>query len=93
MFPPLLHIGNLRYDGVANSTAFGCRDCEVACLVGSGWCHDKDEAESAQSKAQLAYNFAMGLLSLASGAHDVKFQPDHGNFRLRLGRLRRTRVA
>ena len=94
----LLQGGGAIGDVAAETTAFGCRDWDFACVITGVWPRDQDGSETAQSVVRWVYNVAEDLLSLSSGAYGADLGPDprdaalaakaFGPNRLRLARLK-----
>ncbi|KAI4157633.1 MAG: hypothetical protein LQ342_008135 [Letrouitia transgressa] len=72
----LLQGGGAVGDVEANTTAFGCRDWDFACVITGVWPRDQDGTEAARSAVCWVYNVAGGLLSLSSGAYGADLGPD-----------------
>ena len=94
----LLQGGGAIGDVAADTTAFGCRDWDFACVITGVWPRNQDGSETAQSVVRWVYNVAEDLLSLSSGAYGADLGPDprdaalaakaFGPNRLRLARLK-----
>jgi len=72
----LLQGGGAVGDVAADTTAFGCRDWDFACVVTGVWPRDQDGTEAARSAVRWVYNVAGDLLPLSSGAYGADLGPD-----------------
>lgn len=72
----LLQGGGAVGDVAADTTAFGCRDWDFACVITGVWPRDKDDTEVAQSAIRWVYSVAGDLLPLSSGAYGADLGPD-----------------
>lgn len=72
----LLQGGGAIRDVAPNSTAFGCREWDFACIITGVWPRDQDGTEAALSAVQWVYKVAEDLLSLSSGAYGADLGPD-----------------
>ena len=94
----LLQGGGAVGDVAADTTAFGCRDWDFACVITGVWPRDQDDTEAARAAVRWVYNIAENLLSLSSGVYGADLGPDprdaalaakaFGLNRPRLGRLK-----
>jgi adenine phosphoribosyltransferase len=65
-------VGNIA----ADTTAFGCRDWDFACVITGVWPRDQDGTAAAQSAVGWVYDVAGNLLPLSSGAYGADLGPD-----------------
>ncbi|KAJ5949345.1 hypothetical protein N7454_000929 [Penicillium verhagenii] len=72
----LLHGGGAICDVAANTTAFGCRDWNFACVITGVWLRDQDETELSRATIQWVYKVAGDLLPLSSGVYSADLGPD-----------------
>ncbi|ROW08213.1 hypothetical protein VMCG_03082 [Cytospora schulzeri] len=72
----LLQGGGAVGDVAADTTAFGCRDWDFACVITGVWPRDQDGTEAARSVVSWVYNVAGDLLSLSSGVYGADLGPD-----------------
>ncbi|KID65501.1 Adenine phosphoribosyltransferase [Metarhizium brunneum] len=72
----LLQGGGAVCDVAADTTAFGCRDWDFACVVTGVWSRDQDGTEAVQAAVQWVYNVAAELLPLSSGVYGADLGPD-----------------
>ncbi|KAH6654783.1 hypothetical protein BKA67DRAFT_566206 [Truncatella angustata] len=96
----LLQGGGAITDMAADTTAFGCRDWDFACVVTGVWPRDQDETEAARAAVQWVYNVAKNLLPVSTGAYSADLGPHprdaalaaqaFGPNRPRLARLKHT---
>ncbi|KAK7977163.1 phosphoribosyl transferase domain protein [Apiospora saccharicola] len=95
----LLQGGGKVGDVGANSTAFGCRDWDYACVITGVWPRDQDGTEVARSVVGWVYRVVSELLPFSSGVYAADLGPDprdsalasraFGPNRWRLARLKR----
>jgi adenine phosphoribosyltransferase len=72
----LLHGGGAVGDVSADSTAFGCRDWDFACVVTGVWPREQDGAEAARAAVGWVYKVAGELLPVSRGAYGTDLGPD-----------------
>ncbi|RHZ58401.1 uncharacterized protein CDV56_108098 [Aspergillus thermomutatus] len=72
----LLQGGGAITDVAGDTTAFGCRDWDFACVVTGVWLRNQDGTEVAQAAKQWVYDVAGDLLPLSSGAYSADLGPD-----------------
>ncbi|KAK8066806.1 phosphoribosyl transferase domain protein [Apiospora hydei] len=72
----LLQGGGAVRDIAANSTAFGCRDWDFACVVTGVWSRDQDGTETAQAAVRWVYSVVEALLPLSNGVYGADLGPD-----------------
>jgi adenine phosphoribosyltransferase len=72
----LLHGGGAVGDVAADSTAFGCRDWDFACVVTGVWPRDQDGTQAALAAIHWVYKVAEELLPVSSGAYGADLGPD-----------------
>ncbi|KAK4106977.1 hypothetical protein N656DRAFT_591469, partial [Canariomyces notabilis] len=72
----LVHGGGAVGDVAANSTAFGCRDWDFACVVTGVWAREQDGAEPARAAMDWVYKVARELLPVSCGAYGADLGPD-----------------
>ena len=72
----LLHGGGAVGDVAADSTAFGCRDWDFACVVTGVWPREQDGAEAARAAVSWVYKIAGELLPVSCGAYGADLGPD-----------------
>ena len=97
----LLQGGKAVADVPADSTAFGCRDWDFACVITGVWARHQDGTKAAAAAVRWVYNVAGHLLPLSSGAYGADLRPDPRDAALaakafgpnlpRLARLKRDR--
>ncbi|GAB1315514.1 Phosphoribosyl transferase domain protein [Madurella fahalii] len=72
----LLHGGGAVGDVAADSTAFGCRDWDFACVVTGVWPREQDGVEDARAAVDWVYKVAKELLPVSCGAYGADLGPD-----------------
>ncbi len=72
----LLHGGGATSDVAADSTAFGCRDWDFACVVTGVWPREQDGTYAARTAVDWVYEVAERLLPLSCGAYGADLGPD-----------------
>ncbi|EAW09078.1 phosphoribosyl transferase domain protein [Aspergillus clavatus NRRL 1] len=72
----LLHGGGAIADVADDSSAFGCRDWDFACVVTGVWLRNQDGTEVAQAAKQWVYDVARDLLPVSTGAYSTDLGPD-----------------
>ncbi|KAK8009362.1 Adenine phosphoribosyltransferase [Apiospora marii] len=72
----LLQGGGKVGDVDAESTAFGCRDWEYACVITGVWPREQDGKEVARSAVRWVYRVAHELLPSSSGVYAADLGPD-----------------
>jgi adenine phosphoribosyltransferase len=72
----LLQGGGAIGDVAPDSTAFGCRNWDFACVITGVWTRDQDGTEVARAAVQWVYDVATDLLPLSSGAYGADLGPD-----------------
>ncbi|KAH7311832.1 phosphoribosyl transferase domain protein [Rhexocercosporidium sp. MPI-PUGE-AT-0058] len=72
----LLHGGGAIHDVPADTTAFGCRDWDFACVVTGVWPRDQDGTVVAQAAIDWVYSVVQALLSFCSGVYGADLGPD-----------------
>ena len=72
----LLHGGGAIGDMAPNTTAFGCRDLNFACVITGIWDRDEDGSATARAVIQWVYDLAGGLLPLSTGVYAADLGPD-----------------
>jgi adenine phosphoribosyltransferase len=72
----LLHGGGAIGDVAADSTAFGCRDWDFACVVTGVWPREQDGTEAARATVDWVYKVAGELLPVSRGAYGADLGPD-----------------
>jgi adenine phosphoribosyltransferase len=72
----LLQGGGAVIDAAPDSTAFGCRDWDFACVVTGVWPRDQDQTETALATVRWVYEVAGKLLPVSSGAYGADLGPD-----------------
>ncbi|KAF2638796.1 hypothetical protein P280DRAFT_470838 [Massarina eburnea CBS 473.64] len=72
----LLHGGGAVTDVAAETTAFGCRGWDFACVITGVWPRYQDDTETARSTVQWVYKVAEDLLPFSSGAYSADLGPD-----------------
>ncbi len=73
-----LHLlqGGGAVDVVPDTTAFGCRNWEFACVITGVWDRDQDGSEVARAAVQWVYDVARDLLPVSTGAYGADLGPD-----------------
>ncbi|KAK3369675.1 phosphoribosyl transferase domain protein [Lasiosphaeria ovina] len=72
----LLQGGEAIGDVAADSTAFGCRDWDFACVITGIWPRDQDGTNTALAAVCWVYEVATQLLPLSSGVYGADLGPD-----------------
>lgn len=72
----LLQGGGAVGDVAVDTTAFGCRDWDFACVITGVWPRDQDGTEAALAAVRWTYNVAGDLLCLSSGVYSADLGPD-----------------
>ncbi|KAJ5471844.1 hypothetical protein N7539_008787 [Penicillium diatomitis] len=72
----LLHGGGAARDVAIDSTAFGCRDWEYACVITGVWLRDHDSSEIARDVVEWVYHVVDNLLPLSRGVYGADLGPD-----------------
>ncbi|KAK0718695.1 hypothetical protein B0T21DRAFT_414742 [Apiosordaria backusii] len=72
----LLQGGGAISDVPADSTAFGCRDWDFACVITGVWPRDQDGTKEAAAAMRWVYEVAGRLLPLSAGAYGADLGPD-----------------
>jgi len=72
----LLHGGGAVGDVPADSTAFGCRHWDFACVITGVWPRDQDGTTVAAAAVSWVYRVAGQLLPLSNGAYGADLGPD-----------------
>jgi adenine phosphoribosyltransferase len=72
----LLHSSRAIRDVEEDSTAFGYRDWDFACVVTGVWYRTQDESKIAAAAVRWVYEVARELLPLSSGAYGADLGPD-----------------
>ncbi|KAF2451120.1 hypothetical protein P171DRAFT_504013 [Karstenula rhodostoma CBS 690.94] len=72
----LLHGGGAVGDVAADTTAFGCRAFDFACVVTGVWHRGLDHTQAAQTAVQWVYDVANKLLPLSCGAYGADLGAD-----------------
>lgn len=72
----LLHGGAAVMDVAADSSAFGCRDWDFACVITGVWPRDQDGIQAAETAIQWVYNVVGALLPLSTGVYGADLGPD-----------------
>jgi phosphomevalonate kinase len=72
----LLQGGGATRRVVAESTAFGCRGWEHACVITGVWPRDQDGSEIARATIQWVYDVAEKLLPFSDGVYGADLGPD-----------------
>ena len=95
----LLHGGGRAGEVTPDTTAFGCREWDFACVITGVWPRDEDGTKVAQASVQLVYEVVESLLPLSNGIYGADLGPDprdavlaqraFGPNAVRLGRLKR----
>ena len=95
----LLHGGGRAGEVTPDTTAFGCREWDFACVITGVWPRDEDGTKVAQASVQWVYEVVESLLSLSNGIYGADLGPDprdavlaqraFGPNAVRLGRLKR----
>ncbi|EAQ85568.1 hypothetical protein CHGG_06821 [Chaetomium globosum CBS 148.51] len=96
----LLHGGGAINDAPPDSTAFGCRDWDFACVITAVWPRDQDGTEIALASVRWVYEVVGRLLPVSNGAYGADLGPDPRDaalaataFGSNLGRLARLKHA
>ncbi|TLD30674.1 hypothetical protein PspLS_02296 [Pyricularia sp. CBS 133598] len=72
----LLHGGAAMRDVAADSSAFGCRDWNFACVITGVWPRERDGTQAAETAIQWVYNVVEALLPLSTGTYGADLGPD-----------------
>jgi len=72
----LLHGGGVISEIAADSTAFGCRDWDFACVVTGIWPRDQDGSAMAGAAIDWVCNVVQRLLPVSSGVYGADLGPD-----------------
>ncbi|TLS31302.1 hypothetical protein PpBr36_03417 [Pyricularia pennisetigena] len=72
----LLHGGAAVTDVAADSSAFGCRDWDFACVITGVWPRDQDGTQAAETAMQWVYDVVGSLLPLSIGIYGADLGPD-----------------
>ncbi|KAK3902148.1 hypothetical protein C8A05DRAFT_15745 [Staphylotrichum tortipilum] len=72
----LLHGRGAVRDVPADSTAFGCRDWDFACVITGVWPRDQDGTAVEAATVRWVYHVAEQLLPLSCGAYGADLGPD-----------------
>jgi FAD binding domain len=72
----LLQSGGAVGDVAAETTAFGCRDWDFACVITGVWPREQDDTEAARAAARWVYDIARDLLPMSSGTYGADLGPD-----------------
>ena len=72
----LLQGGGAIGDIAADTTAFGCRDWEFACVVTAVWPRGQDGTETARAAVSWVYAVVGDLLPLSGGVYGADLGPD-----------------
>ncbi|KAH6622497.1 hypothetical protein F5144DRAFT_580618 [Chaetomium tenue] len=96
----LLHGAGAINDAPPDSTAFGCRDWDFACVITAVWPRDRDGTEIALASVRWVYKVVEMLLPISNGAYGADLGPDPRDAALaamafgpNLGRLARLKHA
>ncbi|KAJ4422948.1 hypothetical protein N0V82_002342 [Gnomoniopsis sp. IMI 355080] len=72
----LLHGGGALRDVAADSSAFGCRDWDFACVITGVWPRYRDGTQTEAAAVGWVYKVARDLLPLSSGVYSADLGPD-----------------
>jgi adenine phosphoribosyltransferase len=72
----LLHGGGSVSKIKSNTTAFGCRDWDFACVITGVWPREEDNTAAARSAIRWVYKVVKDMLPLSSGVYSADLGPD-----------------